>query len=285
VATGAHPLQRDPGADSGWRPHTAGVARAVVMIALAVAAFLASYLVFVRTGTGQRLDQVAIDHVGQAWRTRAAVANVLDWITSGLIVLVSGACVVIAAIRRRWLLAAGALVVVAGANITTQLLKKVVLSRPDFGYGMTNSFPSGHTTVVASLVLAVLLVAPRSSRWLVELAGSVCVAVIGVGTVVNSWHYPSDVIGGLLVALVWGLAVLAAISAVEPADPRRTPRSHPLALLVGLVIAAFIFVSFGVRPGGSTRDLIVIATTMSGLAVAGALTVGIFARMLDARSI
>jgi len=192
---------------------------------------------------------------------------------------------VIAAIRQRWLLAAGALVVVAGANITTQLLKKVVLSRPDFGYGVTNSFPSGHTTVVTSLVLAVLLVAPRSARWLVELAGSVCVAVIGVGTVVNSWHYPSDVIGGLLVALVWGLAVLAAISAVEPVDPRRTPRSHPLALLVGLVIAAFIFVSFGVRPGGSTRDLIVIATTMSGLAVAGALTVGIFARMLDARSI
>jgi membrane-associated phospholipid phosphatase len=281
VATGAHPLQRDPGADSGWRPHTAGVARAVVMIALAVAAFLATYLVFVRTGTGQRLDQVAIDHVGQAWRTRVAVANVLDWITSGLIVLVSGACVVIAAIRQRWLLAAGALVVVAGANITTQLLKKVVLSRPDFGYGVTNSFPSGHTTVVTSLVLAVLLVAPRSSRWLVELAGSVCVAVIGVGTVVNAWHYPSDVIGGLLV----GLAVLVAISAVEPADPRRTPKSHPLALLVGLVIAAFIFVSFGVRPGGSTRDLIVIATTMSGLAVAGALTVGIFARMLDARSI
>jgi hypothetical protein len=109
--------------------------------------------------------------------------------------------------------------------------------------------------------------------------------VIGVGTVVNTWHYPSDVIGGLLVPLVWGVAVLATISVVEPSDPRRTPRSHPLALLVGLVIAAFIFVSFGVRPGGSTRDLVVIATTMSGLAVAGALAVGLFARMLDARSV
>jgi membrane-associated phospholipid phosphatase len=255
------------------------------MIALAVAAFLATYLVFVRTGTGQHLDQVAVDHVGQGTQTRAAVANMLALMTSGLIILVSCACVIIAAIRNRWLLAAGALVEVAGANITTELLKKVVLSRPDFGHGVKNSFPSGHTTVVMSLALAVLLVSPRASRWLVELAGSVCVAVIGVGTVVTTWHYPSDVIGGLLVPLVWGLAVLAMISVVEPSDPRRTPESHPLALLVGLVIAAIIFVSFGVRPGGSTRDFVVIATTMSGLAVAGALAVGTFARMLDARSV
>jgi membrane-associated phospholipid phosphatase len=254
------------------------------MIVLALAVFVATYLVFVRTGTGQRLDQVAINHVGQGPATREMVNSVLQVITRGLIVLVSGACVVIAAIRRRWVLAAGALVVVGGANLTTEVLKKLVLSRPDFGHGVTNSFPSGHTTVVTSLVLAVLLVSPRSSRWLVELAGSVSVAVIGVGTVVSTWHYPSDVIGGLLVPLIWGLAVLATISVVEPSRARRTPRSHPLALLVGLVIAAFIFVSFGVRPGGSTRDLVVIATVMSGLAVAGALAVGVFARMLDARS-
>jgi membrane-associated phospholipid phosphatase len=260
-------------------------ARAVGVIAVLVAVFLAVYAIFVHTGTGQHLDTVAINHVGQAASTRAAVAVVLDWITRGLIVLVSVACVVIAAIRRRWVLAAGALVVVAGANLTTEVLKKVVLDRPDFGYGTSNTFPSGHTTVITSLVLAVLLVAPRSSRWLVELGGSVAVAVIGVGVVVTTWHYPSDVVGGLLVPLVWSLLVLVAISVVQPSEPTRSPRSHPLALLVGLVISAFIFVSFGVRPGQSLKDLVVVATTMSGLAIAGALAVGLFARMLDARSV
>jgi membrane-associated phospholipid phosphatase len=284
VASGAQPLMSASGQAGRRRPDPAGAARAVGVIAMSVLAFLAMYLVFVRTGTGQRLDQVAINHVGQGPATRAAVAGVLDWITRGLIVLVSGACVVIAGVRRRWVLAAGALVEVAGANVTTEALKKLILDRPDFGYGASNTFPSGHTTVITSLVLAVLLVTPRSSRWLVELGGSVAVALIGVGTVVTTWHYPSDVVGGLLVPLVWGLVVLVAISVVEPYEQTRSPKSHPLALLVGLVIAAFIFVSFGVRPGGSLKDLVVVSTTMSGLAVAGALAVGLFARMLDARS-
>lgn len=270
---------------SGEGQRRASAARAVAVMVISILAFLAVYAVFVRTGTGQRLDQVAIHHVGQGVATRAAVATVLDWITSGLIVIVSTACVVIAGIRGRWVLAAGALIEVAGANLTAQFLKRVLLSRPDFGYGVSNTFPSGHTTVVTSLVLAVLLVVPRRGRWLVEFAGSVAVAVIGVGTVVTTWHYPSDVIGGLLVPLVWSVLVLTVASMLEPSELSPSPRPHPFALMVGLVIAAVIFVAFGVRPGGSAKDLVVVATTMSGLAVAGALTVGLFARMLAARSL
>jgi membrane-associated phospholipid phosphatase len=285
VASRGQPLLSSSGPRTRQRWESASAARAIGVIVVSVAMFVALYLVFVRTGTGQRLDLIAVNHVGQSTDTRAAVGTVLDWVTRGLIVLVCGVCVVVAAIRRRWLLGVGALVEVAGANLTTQVLKKLVLSRPDFGHGVTNSFPSGHTTVITSLVLAVLLVAPRASRWLVELAGSVGVAVIGVGTVVTTWHYPSDVVAGLLVPLVWGLLVLVALSVVETAEPTSRPRSHPLALLVGLVIAACIFVDFGVRPGGSLKDLVVVATTMSGLAVAGALAVGLFARMLDARSV
>jgi membrane-associated phospholipid phosphatase len=270
---------------SGKGQRRASAARAVGVMVISVVAFLAVYAVFVRTSTGQRLDQVAIHHVGQGVATRAAVATVLDWITSGLIVIVSTACVVIAGIRGRWVLAAGALVEVAGANLTAQFLKRMLLSRPDFGYGVSNTFPSGHTTVVTSLVLAILLVVPRRGRWFVEFAGSVAVAVIGVGTVVTTWHYPSDVIGGLLVPLVWSVLVLTVASMLEPSELTPSPRPHPFALMVGLVIAAVIFVAFGVRPGGSAKDLVVVATTMSGLAVAGALAVGLFARMLAARSL
>jgi membrane-associated phospholipid phosphatase len=284
VTRGAHPLLTSQSQDR-QRSDPASATRAAGVIFVSVLVFTAVYVVFVRTGTGQRLDQVAINHVTQNEATREAVGTVLDAITRGLIVVVSAACVVIAAMRKRMALAVGALVEVAGANLTTEALKKVVLSRPDFGYGATNTFPSGHTTVIMSLVLAVLLVAPRPTRWLVELAGSVAVAVIGVGTVVTSWHYPSDVIGGLLVPLIWGLGILIAISVVEPWQPSRPPRSHPLALLVGLGIAAYIFVAFGVRPDGSTKDLVVVAATMSGLAIAAALAVGVFARMLDARSV
>jgi hypothetical protein len=56
-----------------------------------------------------------------------------------------------------------------------------------------------------------------------------------------------------------------------------------LALALGLLLSAGVFIAFGVRPGGSLQDFAVLAVTMAGLATAGALSVGVFARMLDAR--
>lgn len=255
---------------------------AVFVVVASVVVVALTYALFVRTLEGQRLEQIASHRIGQGPLTRDAVENVLHKVSVTLIVLTLGACAVVAGLRRRWVLAAGACGLVAGANLTTQALKQLVLTRPDFGYGTLNSFPSGHITVVASLVLAALLVVPRSIRWLVELAGSVGVAVIGAGAVVTSWHYPSDIIGGLAVTLAWGVLVLLAVSRVGDRESRDRPHSHPAALILGLVVAAAIFVAFGVRPDESMVDLVILATTMSGLAVAGALTVGVFAKMLDA---
>jgi membrane-associated phospholipid phosphatase len=174
---------------------------------------------------------------------------------------------------------------VVGSVLTTEVLKHWVLVRPHLGHGWANSMPSGHATVVTSLALATLLVAPRAWRGLVSLCAAVAVAVAGVGTIVADWHRPSDVIAAYAVCLAWGSLSLALVS-MRP-HGRSTggaARAHPLALLTGLALAAAAFLEVGVRPNGTARDLAIHVVIMCGVAIAGAAVVGVFTRMANART-
>lgn len=116
--------------------------------------------------------------------------------------------------RRRQAIAAVALV--AGANVTTQLLK-VLLAHPRVQPALgaeplgPEAFPSGHATASMSLGLAAVLVAP--ARWRVGVASAAAAYVIGVCTsvLVLGWHFPSDVLGGLLIASGFFFVGVAAI--------------------------------------------------------------------------
>jgi membrane-associated phospholipid phosphatase len=122
--------------------------------------------------------------------------------------------------RRRPLDALAAVTVVAGANLTTQVLK-VLLAHPRFqpvlGEHQLSSiaFPSGHATAAASIAIAFAFVAPPRLRPAVLAAGACMVAAVGCSVLVLRWHFPSDVLGGVLVACGWGFAVLAARRTVE----------------------------------------------------------------------
>ena len=122
--------------------------------------------------------------------------------------------------------AVAALVVVAGANLTTQALK-VALAHPRFQSLLGaeqlswNSFPSGHTTAAAAIALAFAFVVPRGLRPLVAVLGTCLVVAMGCSVLVLAWHYPTDVVGGVLVAGAWGFATLAALRLVEGAPSRR----------------------------------------------------------------
>lgn len=242
------------------------------------------YVVFVRHSTGQRYDEYALEHLGRSERTRELVSGVLSTVSISALGATLLACVAVAAMRRRWAEMVGAVVVFAGSIGTTELLKHRLLTRPDLGYGVhLNSLPSGHTTVIAALVLASLLVVPVRFRALVTLAGSVALTVTGVGTVVAGWHRPSDVVAALLVTLCWASGVLAVLSLVPGPEPSRPRHSPALAAVAGLPLAAAFFLTLGVRPDGSTTDLVVHAVIMGGLALLGGVVVAGFARMVDVR--
>ena len=122
-------------------------------------------LVWVALGSqrGQGWDESAMNTVTGGRDTQLTVLSLLGYVSIGAIVAVVIGCVVVALLRGRLALAAAAVVVVAGSNVTTQVLKHTILQRPDLGLGTLNSLPSGHTTVVASAVGAALLVAPAMS--------------------------------------------------------------------------------------------------------------------------
>ena len=105
---------------------------------------------------------------------------------------------------RPWLalVAAGSIVV---ATISTELLKLVILQRPDFVVtalsGGINTFPSGHTTVGMSVCFAAMLVVPARLRIATALASGAIGAAFGVAVVAAGWHRPSDAVGSYLLCL------------------------------------------------------------------------------------
>jgi membrane-associated phospholipid phosphatase len=105
-----------------------------------------------------------------------------------------------------------ALAVVLGANLTTQVLKLALAHPRQAPLGIwSTAFPSGHETAAASIAIALALVAPPRRRAAAALVGGGFAALVAVSVVVLEWHYPSDVLGGALVAASWGFAALAGL--------------------------------------------------------------------------
>lgn len=103
------------------------------------------------------------------------------------------------------------------AMITTSLVLKPLIDRTRSG---ALAFPSGHTTAVGSMAVAagtLLLgwtVVPRVLRW--AGAGVLAVLVVAVGTAMvgRGYHYPTDTVGAVGVALAVVLLLALAIDAV-----------------------------------------------------------------------
>jgi membrane-associated phospholipid phosphatase len=190
------------------RPLFASFACAAAIAPLAVMAY--------SLGPAQRLDlSVFLDlrrESGPAHALGAALVNLGD--LASLLVLLAAVCVLALCFgRRREALAA--VVLVGGANITTQGLKTVLeharTKTFEHGFEMpwATSFPSGHTTAAASIAVALLLVVPATYRLVAATVGLALTAAVGISVVVLGWHYPSDVLGGLLVVGTWGFAAMA----------------------------------------------------------------------------
>ncbi|MEJ2862276.1 phosphatase PAP2 family protein [Actinomycetospora flava] len=116
------------------------------------------------------------------------------------------------------------------AMITTSLVLKPLVERTRGG---ELAFPSGHTTSVASLAVACgvlvlgLTTLPRALRLLAVAGLAGLVLAVGVGLVVRGYHYPTDTLGalGVAVAVVLGAALAVDAWSDVVADPGPDPRS------------------------------------------------------------
>jgi membrane-associated phospholipid phosphatase len=133
---------------------------------------------------------------------------------------------VIAALRAGRAAVGTVLVVLAGANLTSELLKRV-LAEPRFSavpggrLPSATAWPSGHATAAASLVLACVIVSPVRWRPRVAAVGTAFFLTIAYALMTLRWHYETDVIGGLAVATGWGLLATGLLGRRLPARPGR----------------------------------------------------------------
>jgi membrane-associated phospholipid phosphatase len=135
--------------------------------------------------------------------------------------------VLVALARRRPRVAAAVAIILLGANVTTELLKPL-LAEPRGGSLLPfsvspASWPSGHATAAMSLALCSVVVAPVRLRPLVAALGAAFAVAVSFSFLELGWHYPSDVLGGFLVATTWTLVGVAALDVAQARWPRHTP--------------------------------------------------------------
>lgn len=276
--------------DPATPPREPGPGRAanIVWSALTLLASTASLVVLIAytqsTESGQRRDQAAMDTIDADTETVREMLSWLGYISIGTTALALVGCIALALVRHRYAVAAGAAAIVAGANVTTQLLKRVVVEREDFGYLSVPSLPSGHTTVVISIVLAALLIAPHGTRFAISLVGSILVTLAGASTVVAGWHRPADVFAALLVSLTWGALVILVLSIRRVGSAPAGASTHTLLSLFGAAAAGVLLVFAGVRPEDGWGGLGDAAIVLGSLGFASAGTVGLFARLSASHS-
>lgn len=261
-----------------------------VMAALGGAGVAACVVLVVWTHLGQRADERSRWSVGVPSRTGDVLQHWLGLVSVEFIAVILAVVVLLALVRRRGSRALAALLVIAGANLATQVLK-VGLPRPDHGIGADNTLPSGHVTVVTSLVLATLIVVPAAWRRVVALLAAGAGTLTGAAVLVERWHRPSDVVAAYGVCAVFaGLGLVLAdrtsgqvdTAATGPLPLRRPWSRNVLPALVGAVLAGVFLLLAGLVTQGQPSNLLLGAIVLSTMGFVCAGVVALTATGLDA---
>ena len=212
------------------------LAGAAGCIALLAATWFAAFHISLVTHADQSIFSGFYDlhtHGDVVHATASFIAHLCDPVPYVYLVTIP---IIVALARRRPGLALAVVVILIGANVTTEQLK-ALLAEPRAAWllgGMTpvvpKSWPSGHATAVMSLALASVLVSTRRWRPVVAAAGAVFVVAVCYSFLTLGWHYPSDVLGGFLVATAWTLVVIAGLRL----SARRSARDSHTATRVSL---------------------------------------------------
>ncbi|MFI7604372.1 phosphatase PAP2 family protein [Micromonospora sp. NPDC049366] len=282
-STIARPVS-DPPARRSLPPARDGAHPSLPLLGAAVCYLLALSVtcgVFLWTRAGQRLDGLLLPRAerGGGYEQRTALLGpartVLDVFGDPMVLAaLLGGVLLLGLLGRRLLAGAVGVAMVLGAVVVAGVAKSVLI-RPDLQVESStthNSFPSGHVTAAAALLMAFLLVVPRWARPWVAVPGAVGVSVVASATMLTGWHRASDAVGGVLLA-----ATLCCLASAALARRRRADREHAtdrgavaaLGVALGLVLLvwALLVVLPGlvasVEPGPLTAVM-----TVTGLTVA-----------------
>lgn len=123
-----------------------------------------------------------------------------------------------------------AVIAFLGSGMAVQILKRLVprlrpsnlpeaIIAPDERI-FHNSFPSGHTATAFALAFWVFLITRRTRyRWW-GYGALLLAALVGLSRIYRGVHYPSDVLAGALIGILWGAVACFSLNARRsPAPP------------------------------------------------------------------
>jgi membrane-associated phospholipid phosphatase len=216
------------------------------------------------------------------------IAHIADPAPYGVLGLL---LIALAIMRGRPRVAAAVAVVLLGAAVTTDYILKPLLAAPRYASELgfrqvpSGSFPSGHATASMALALCAILVASPRLRPLVAVLGAAFAIAVSFAFLALGWHYPSDVLGGYLVATTWTMAAIAGLSTLELRRPRPVaedaagePSVGASLVPQGLVLAGAAAVACLLSLARPHTVLAYVGDHL--LFVAGAAAIGVLALML-----
>ena len=125
--------------------------------------------------------------------------------------------------------AAAITIFLGGANVSSQILKPALAHHRDVYFTdfhpvhhVTDAaFPSGHATAAMAISVAILMIVPRVARPIAAALGAAFTVTVSFSLLVLEWHFPSDVVGGYLIATTWGLIGWAALTYANERWPKQ----------------------------------------------------------------
>lgn len=198
------------------------------------------YVLFVRTGLGQRFDNAALaGSYQQLPSARAADISWLQRITADSFALVLVILAAIGVARRRPRLGIAAAFSAGIAVVGTDLLKYDVLARPYLVRSdyllRPNTFPSGHSATAIACAFALVVVCPPRWRGVAAVVAGSYGWLTAAQVQTAGWHRPSDAIGAAFVAFTAVTLVAAAVALWRPTAPYRRSRHVVAFAVLGLV--------------------------------------------------
>ncbi|MFZ8910301.1 MAG: phosphatase PAP2 family protein [Candidatus Nanopelagicales bacterium] len=268
----------------------------LALTAAGVIGVVGLYVIFVRVPIGQRWDDRALLG-GQlaSLEARQAVTSALHGIRiSTIILMVVVLLLAVGLVRKQRAVALVTVVAFGGAIASAEILKRVLPRRdlaPELNAyvdnGNIDTYPSGHSAIAMAFALGVLIVTAPRYRTPVAGIGMLWVAAVTMATLAAGWHRPSDILGGVAVALAW-MAAAAAMTVARrtPVDSPSSP-GRPLVLAAAVVFlvcaaALAIWIWLGDRSqvpvGGGFIAFLLSEVTIALVAVT---TVGLYAVALE----
>lgn len=232
-----------PAAEAALEPMPAAQARMLDrffrprLLALSLVLWLAfaALTAVVITGPAWLPGDIAVSRWVQnvSWGPVTLTFDLISWLSGGPQVVLAVVTVILVAIVRRRA-APLALVALADAGMYDGINSLIHKPRPLPGLVRVTeqagayAYPSGHATFVVTIVAVLLLcigvrVLTRRLLALAIVVGLAIILIVGLERIYVGAHYPSDVLGGFLLASAWLTLMLSIRWLSDPVLRRRPP--------------------------------------------------------------